>query len=387
MVVLHLTLTVARGGRRQAIASLVEGLRAIGTTCHVATLEDLGCDMGDLGDLGGRVAALRRRSLMDLRALCRLQSMCRTLGVNIIHAHDAASQFAGAVARLTRPWTKLLMTFHRSLNFESARWRDRMRNALCASLSGAIVAASRERQQHFLATNWVRRKKVVRIPFGVDLARFHPDRDERGFLRSELGLSPETIVVGAAGHFGEEKGIERVIASWHALGSLPFPAALVVLGTGTLAQRTALERLAAKPASAGPVLLAGFRDDLHRCFRGLDLFVHAPQLEAFGLVVVEAMASGVPVVSVEVGGVVDLVAQGLTGLLAPTRAPEAIADAARTLLLDAGRRNRMGAAARTLAEREFGLDTCARRYCTLYEDILRGELPTTDFSVEGVSSR
>jgi glycosyltransferase involved in cell wall biosynthesis len=267
------------------------------------------------------------------------------------------------------------MTFHRSLGFETARLGNRVRNALAALQCGAIVTASRERRQHFLDENYVNAKKVVRIPFGVDTQRFRPDSGVRREVRRELGLQPDTPVVGAIGHFGPEKGLDQVVRNFVALTArkLPGEPFLVLVGDGSPAQREVLEGWSRQVP--GRVFYAGFRNDVERWLQAWDVFVHLPRLEAFGLVVAEAMATGLPVVATAVGGLLDLVRNGITGFLVPPNSPEAAADALERLLLDPALRESMAYRARQVAQAEFSMDLCAQRYLHLYQDLQANRPP------------
>src|SRR5262249_33998676 len=148
MKVLHLTLSFTQGGRRRAITTLAKQLRAQGVGCDLCCLEELGCTPEEAMADFGAVEALHRQSVIDQRALRKLTQFCDQRKIEIIHTHDAASQAMAALVRIWRPRLRLLMTFHRSLGFESSRFRDRVRNALAGLQCGAIVTGSRERRDH-----------------------------------------------------------------------------------------------------------------------------------------------------------------------------------------------------------------------------------------------
>jgi L-malate glycosyltransferase len=373
MRILHLTLSFERGGRRRAITLLTEGLQPLGVECNLCCLEALGCGPEEASDLFATAIALDRRGPLDGTALGRLVALCRARRVQLIHAHDAASQFAGALLQFRLPGLKLVMTFHRTLSFESARLRDRLRNSFAGLLSQAIITGSRERQAHYLRENFIDPKKVVRIPFGIDTNRFRPDPDTRDAIRRELGLPEAAVVFGAVGHFGEEKGIDVVLHGFRELArrSPGVPVILVVLGAGTPAQRERVEALA-RDFSAGQVIFAGFRPDVERWFRAFDVFVHAPRLEAFGLVVAEAMATGLPVVATAVGGLLDLVRPRQTGLLIPSESAVELANALQELAGDEPLRRAMGEQAHRIAGEEYTVRLYAHRHLRLYHDVLAG---------------
>jgi glycosyltransferase involved in cell wall biosynthesis len=376
MRILHCTLSFSPGGRRRAITTLAERLRVLGETCDLCCLDELGCDLAEAAGAFDEVTALRRHRLLDLGALRRLIAFCDARHTAVIHAHDGASQFTGSLLRLWRPHVKLLMTFHRSLGCDSALYRDRARNAWACALSGAVVTGSRERRAHFLDENFVSRRKVVRIPFGIDVDHFRPNPAQRVRIRQELGVGPETVVLGAVGHFGPEKGVDQAIRGFAALSgrALPSPVVLVIVGRGTPAQRETLEALAHRQHT-GPVVFAGYRTDVEHWLQGMDLFVHTPRIEAFGLAVVEAMAAGLPIVATAVGGVVDLVRPRQNGLLVPAEEPVLLADALEQLVRNPRLREKLGEAAHRIAVEEYGADLYARRYLRLYQDLVTNRPP------------
>jgi glycosyltransferase involved in cell wall biosynthesis len=374
--VLHLTLAYDKGGRSQAVRTLLQGLHELGVGCDLCCLERLSCAPGEVGELVGAVDTLERRYLVDWKALGRLRAFCQERRVRVIHTHDAASQFAAALLRLWHPGIQMLMTFHRTLGFESARFRDRVRNAFAGMQSAAIVTGSRERQEHFLRENLVNPKKVLRIPFGVDTRRFRPAPETRAAVRRELGLGPDSLVLGAIGHFGEEKGLQVVLKGLAALVRrlTGAPPALVVVGDGTPDRRQLLHSLA-RDCHPGRVLFTGIRNDVERLLPAFDVFLHAPRLEAFGLVLIEAMAAGLPVVATRVGGIPDIVRDGENGLLVAPESPEELAASAARLLAADGLRRGMAERSRQIAESEFRVELYAERHLRLYRSLLAGRRP------------
>lgn len=369
--VLHVTIAYGRGGRTEAMKNLATGLRRLGVESDLVCLDRLECPAEEPTRLYGRVTVLHRRWLFDAGALARLSELCRQQRTRIVHTHDAASHFTGALLRLQRPGVKLLMTFHRSLGFESARFRDRIRNAFSIAQSGAVVAGSHERRQHFLRENLVRPAKVYRIPFGIDTERFCPDPERGAAARAELGIDARTLVLGAVGHFGPEKGIDVVLRAYALLARQhpDRPLALVIVGDGDASRRELMHRLA-QNCQPAQVVFAGFRPDVDRLFTAFDILLHAPRLEAFGLVLVEAMACGLPVVATRVGGVPDIVRDGRNGILVPCDSPEILAQAAGRLVTDADLRGAMARASRSIAAGEYDLECYARSYLKLYRSIV-----------------
>ncbi|MFE9419740.1 glycosyltransferase family 4 protein [Streptomyces griseofuscus] len=195
-------------------------------------------------------------------------------------------------------------------------------------------------------------------PRGVDTVRFRPDRRDEE-LRRELAPNGE-LIVGYVGRLAPEKHVE-LLAGVCALDGVR----LVVVGDGP-------SHAHLTEALPGAVFL-GRRtgDDLARIFASLDVFAHTGPFETFCQTVQEAMASGVPVVAPAVGGPLDLVDHGRTGLLVSPRDAEAVQGAVRSLAEDPARRIAFGAAARTLVEGRTWA-AVGDRLIGHYEDVLAG---------------
>ncbi|MBS0554482.1 MAG: glycosyltransferase, partial [Proteobacteria bacterium] len=145
-------------------------------------------------------------------------------------------------------------------------------------------------------------------------------------------------------------------------------ARLVIAGDGPLRPQVEAEVLAS--GCADRIWLAGERKDVPEFMRGLDLFVLPSLSEGISNTILEAMASGLPVVATDVGGNGELVVVGATGTLVPAADPAAMADALMCYAADAAPRQSHGAAGRKWVEAEFSLDGMVERYCGLYRRLL-----------------
>lgn len=371
MRVLHLTLSAARGGRRDAILTLIDHLRPLGVECGLMALRHPTVEQADLASRVDYYDALEFQGRPTVRELVQVARICRDRKVDLIHAHDGGSQFVASALRCVSPSLRAVMTFHRTLGIESEGWRNRLRNAVSLPLIQRILTASEERKRYFLSTTAVAHEKVLVIPHGVDLRQFAPNPCNREVVRAELGIAEGTALILAIGHFGPEKGIDQVIAGLARaiplLGDQPWH--LAVLGTGapdrvSLIQTMGRERLGAH------VTFLGFREDVPRWLQGADLVIHAPRMEAFGLAVIQAMACGVPVIATAVGGIPEMVVDGETGLLVPSGDLEALGSAIASLARDPARREAAGAGALARARRLYDARRTAEQHLQLYDGLL-----------------
>jgi UDP-glucose:(heptosyl)LPS alpha-1,3-glucosyltransferase len=210
-----------------------------------------------------------------------------------------------------------------------------------------ILAVSELARREILATYpRVPPATVAVLPYGVDVARFDPANRARhgAAIRRELGLSPEHPVVLTVGTGFRRKGVGVLLEIWKR--AAPAGAALVVAGND---QHLAAWRRAARGIDA-PVVFTGPRADVERLYAAADLFVLASVQEAFGMVVLEALAAGLPVVTSRMAGAAELLTGALARLVVDDpRDPTALAAAiARGLAPDA--RADLGRAARAVAE-------------------------------------
>lgn len=370
--VLHLTISFARGGRRDAILTLARAGRTHGITPFLATLR------GEPGEVAPYQAdfeattSLALTGTPSLRQVYALRDQCRRWQVDVVHSHDASSQFVASMLRCVAPSLHILMTFHRSLGFESAGWRNRVRNAITLPLVHRVLTASEERRRHFLAENLIRASKVETIPLGIDLERFRPNPESRKAIRAELGLSPRELLLVSAGHFGEEKGLDQALAvakaTQDARPELDFH--LAIMGTGS-PDRVAVIHQLGREALGDRVHFLGQRPDPERIFAAADLVLHTPRLEAFGLVVVQAMASGAPVAAAGVGGIPEIIQDGQTGVLLPIEDVAASGAVIGDLLADSGRRTMLAATALGRAREQYPAARFAARHAALYRRLAR----------------
>lgn len=365
MNVLHLTLSFSDGGRREAIAALAEGLRELGVRSHLGCLDAFGSSAGERAVFDGGFC-LDRKGVFDLGALRRLAAYVREHAIDVVHAHDGASE---AMAALALPFggPALMMTFHRSRSIETARFRDRLRNALVGLRVGAVVTASQERRQHYIDHNYYNPSRVSCIPLGIDLARFRPDATARAHARRVAGVGENTLLVGAVGHFGAEKGIDLAIGAFQAFlrRNPDRDARMAILGRGDQDREDYLRSLVA-PEFADRIAFLGFLAETESWFPGFDVLLHGARSEAFGLVLAEAQACGVPVAATRVGGIPEVVVDGVTGRLAPEPAVDALVDALEDVVGDETRRLALCRQAVEHARRQFSLRRYAQDYLQTY---------------------
>lgn len=209
---------------------------------------------------------------------------------------------------------------------------------------------------HIVANSQATRTAVIRslgadvaprvsvIYNGVDTGRFATAEP------ADLELPPGAVAVGYVGRLEREKGVLELAAAWPAVAARSPEAHLVVVGDGG-ARDEMRSALQGQPR----VRWLGYRQDVPRLMRAMDLLVVPSRTEAFGLSAAEAMAAGVPVVATAVDGLPEVVDDGATGRLVPERNPAALARGIIELVLDPALRTRLGRRGAEIVPRRFGI--------------------------------
>lgn len=367
MRVLVLVDSLALGGAETLLATLARAAAPAGLTVQVAALAGSsdGRDVlqSALQAAGAEPAFLDVPRLASARAVPVVARAIRSSGCDVVHAHLEYSAILGSVAaRLTgRP---AVSTFHHVPAALSRREAAKERLAVeLASRSSRVIFVSDAARAAF-ASRYGERHSWATVRNGVELARFDPAPAP---LPAGLGGpgQPGGLVVAMVAALRPGKGHERALRMWPQVRAAVPEARLLLIGAGPLEHRLG-ELAGALGLDEPAVVFAGLRADVPRLLRGVDIVLLPSESEALPTTLVEAAAAGRPAVATQVGGVGEVVVDGVTGALVPAGDDAALAAALIELLRDRGRRLRMGAAARTHAERNFDAAVWTQRLAAIY---------------------
>lgn len=195
------------------------------------------------------------------------------------------------------------------------------------------------------------------------------DKDGGRRVRDELDLPPDALTVGVFGHISDLKGQPLLVRAIPQIVALCPRAFFVFIGHATPPVREDLLRAARALGVADRLRLTGMRYDTPRLMAATDLVAAPSQIEAFSMVILEAMAAGKAVVGARVGGIPEAILENVTGLLVD-REPDALARAVAALLCDPARREAMGAAGRERVQACFSADAMAANVEAVYQEML-----------------
>ncbi|MEO7117985.1 MAG: glycosyltransferase [Candidatus Limnocylindrales bacterium] len=205
----------------------------------------------------------------------------------------------------------------------------------------------------------------------VDLVRFATDASRRKRERASLGVAPDELLIGTVANTNPDKGLEYLVRAAVRVIAVEPRARFMVVGATYPNHATYAAALGDELRAAGlderRFSFAGPRTDPEAAYAAFDVKVVSSVTEGTTTTALEAMAMGLPVVATDVGAIHEVVADGVTGLLVPSRDPRALAKAVLRLARDPALRAQFGTAARDRAIQRFGAASCARIHVQLFE--------------------
>ena len=317
---------------------------------------------------GVPVRVVRNRSQIDpIAALRLIFQMCR-FRPDVVHLHTPRDFVWGSLAaRLVR--TRALV-FTRHVTFPVSPLMRRIYRM------GDAVVCLADAVRDMLLAQGLSPEKLVRIQPAIDTVPFvNPPPGSRESARAEWRLPETAVVVGAVGRLAVGKGQDIFLKAVSRLGADPSVRFLVV-GDGPLLE--SLQQEAAVLGIADRVIFTGFRSDMPEIMSALDIFVLASLSELAPLTIIEAQAAHCVALATRVGGVPELIEDGVTGMMVPPGDIEALANAMQALIADPGLRERLAAAGQEQAVCRFSLPRFVRETEALYGRLGVQYLPQYD---------
>ncbi|MDD2720447.1 MAG: TIGR03088 family PEP-CTERM/XrtA system glycosyltransferase [Gallionella sp.] len=317
---------------------------------------------------------IAKRDGHDFGAYLRLYRMFRKLRPDIVHTRNLSALESQVIAALAGVRGRVHGVHGRdTYDLYGQNRKYNLLRKLIRPFVGQYIAVSRDLADWLVQTIGAAPERVSQIYNGVDSVRFHPDGGAEPAAAPAGFFAADSIVIGSVGRMAAVKDYPTLARAFLRLLELApeLRGRLRLLIAGEGESRAACLQLLAQHGAAELVWLPGERADIAQLMAAMDLFVLPSLGEGISNTILEAMASGLPVVATAVGGNPELVRPGETGALVPAADPEAMAQALLAYARDDQLRSRHGQAARAVIDSGFSMDAMTQGYLSVYDRVLR----------------
>ena len=310
------------------------------------------------------------RSRKDFpQAIGKLAAFLRKEKVDILHTHLFEPSVVGLLAGVLagtryRVSTRHYSDYHTRVN---KNWHVRI-DKMCNRLSHKIIGVSEHTSRHVVETENTKREKVITIYNGIDFDRVKTsDDDFRARIRKEFSAEDKFLIL-TTGRLHPEKGYPYLFEAAAKLKELTKKSfTWLIAGKGAFEQE--FREQVASLGADDVIKFIGFRQDMPDLMAAADLFVLPSVAEAFGVVFAEAIYLGVPIVATRIGGIPEIVSDGVDGILIPPADSDAIANNVANLLNNAEKLKSLASAGREKVIERFEFEDMTRRYEAVYESL------------------
>lgn len=366
--VCHVIHALNVGGAEVLVDQMVRRL-APDFRCLVAVLDEVG-DIGDqLRQDGFRVEHLHRGPGIDRACARRLNDLVQQENVSLLHAHQYTPFFQAMLSRGLFGRTPVLFTEH-GRHFPDLPSRKRsIVNRILLRKQDRMVGCGGAVQQALIDNEGLPKHRVELVYNGVDLDELATaPTGARTAIRREFGLSDDEFVVIQVARLHQLKDHQTALrAIDHARRTCPH-IRLLVAGDGE--ERSSIEQSIDRLNLQDHVLLAGTRSDVPSLLAAADAFLLTSISEGIPLTVIEAMAAQLPVVATSVGGLPEMIEEGVSGFLRSAGDDIGLAECLTALASSPEQRNEVGLAGSITARKQFSLDVMLNQYHSIYNDMI-----------------
>jgi glycosyltransferase involved in cell wall biosynthesis len=356
------------GGAEQALLNLLPELQARGLECEVAVLwppYTLAADFEKKGIKVHRLDIPHRWAV--IKGTLKLAELLKKRNFDIIHAHLFFAEFYTALTYPIVPSPRRVVSFH-NLAYDThpadtiwKKFRKQMQSFLLRYGTHSQLGVSTAVAEHYSAHLNLQNVKVIHNAFPILNL---PDEQEK--VRARYGIAPNEFVMIMPGRLSPEKNHNILLQALTILKQRNLRPHLLIIGDGPL--RDSLHNKIVQEQLLEQVILhkAIPHEELLSLVHSLDISVITSTSEGFPLAPAEAMALAKPVIATNVGGVTDLIENGVSGLLIPSGDAVSLADKIAQLMKNTKLRERLGQAGRKRIETCFSVDVIAKRYMEYY---------------------
>jgi sugar transferase (PEP-CTERM/EpsH1 system associated) len=371
-LVLHVIHHLMIGGMENGLVNLINHMSTHRYAHAIACVEDYSSFRDRISRPGVEVFALQRSKIGVWGLRRALYQLCRTLRPTIVHTRNLSGLDALLPARLAGVPRRVHGEHGWDMSdLHGTQRRSTLLRRLHAPLVDCYVTVSRDLETYLRQRIGIRPERIRQIYNGVDTDRFRPRNGGTAMELPESFLCEGSVLIGTVGRLQPVKDQATLIRAFARL-ALNDPATrrrarLLIVGDGPA--QGELRQLAASLDLGDTVHFTGPLDDIPSALQTLDLFVLPSLNEGISNTILEAMATGLPVLASAVGGNAELVEENVTGRLFAARDIEALATLLAAYVADPRLRSLHGESARRRVQDRFSLSAMVNRYAELYDSL------------------
>jgi glycosyltransferase involved in cell wall biosynthesis len=331
--------------------------------------------LDQVGELGHRLASdgikvihLGRRPGFDWRCVRQLKQLLVNEKVRLVHAHQYTPfAYSLATRRLGRR-PRVLFTEHGRFFPDRRSWKRQWFNRMLIRSDDRFVAVGRSVRQALIDNEGILPQRIQVVYNGISHESTTGAWVDRGKVRRELHMSEEDFIVLQVARLDKIKDHRTAIQACACAARREPRIRLLIVGDGE--ERSAIEQQIKNQSLENRVTMLGERNDIHRLLAVADAFLLTSVSEGIPVTIIEAMTSALPVVSTDVGGVPEIITDGVNGLLAGAGDVNGIAEALLRICRDAELRARIASQAQLDAESNFSEERMVHEYDVIYREML-----------------
>lgn len=366
--VLHVVHSLNVGGLENGVVNLINKSNDEHFIHEICCLTKSG-DAGSRLEKSVKIHEMHKRGGNDWRMIPMLTNLIREVKPDIVHTRNWGT-IDGIVAAKIRGVSAIIHGEH-GWNIDDPQGRNFKRRMVRRMLSGAavdrFVVVSEDIRRWMVDSIGIKDTKITKILNGVDMKRFYPGN--KNGARRALGFSEKDVLIGTVGRLDPIKDQQLLLQAFSHLQGDGNELRLILIGDGP--EKRSLESIKEKLPCKDRIVFLGERNEVEKILPALDMFVLSSKNEGMSNTILEAMAVGLPVVATSVGGNLELVTRGKTGLFFEPGDIRGLAEALKFYISHEEEKRLHGANGRRKAEQHFSLSRMVEEYETLYVSLLK----------------
>ena len=366
--VLHVIYSLYRGGAERVIETQILGADRRRFEILVCSLTGGGDLIDRMSNAGARVFLLAKRRRGDVTTITKLANLINVTRADVLHLHDSSGMFWGTLAHgLCGRRIPIVRTVHNPYMPAAMPWLFRAMYARLTKRARRVICVSEAVRLSFVRAFPELADRFVTLPNGIRMQDYEklPPRHE---CRARFHLAPGERLIGTVGRMSPVKNHKLLIEAFSRVREKAPGVNLAIIGEGEL--RAKLGDYAADLGVSESVSLVKETKLIDHFYGALDVFVLSSDSDGMPLTLLEALASGVPVVATEVGGIPEVVESGATGYLVPKGSAEFLAKRIVELLQDPAKAQAMAIAGRAMVRERFPAEKMVAGIEKIYDEVL-----------------